>query len=220
MTRPLNVHLPLERAYVRNVLFAVELLDAATLARVMAGLTVTADGLHGRPIVNTGGLFVWLEEDIARLQKIVVDPGLLPYQVLEIPAGELLPLHLTTRLLQPRIDYPFTRGITALRGSLIEDRLVPRVPLVGAAVGLQWLDEDQVTWRDASTAASTDERGDFAAILRFTPADQPFHDANGALTARVRARRSTLNQRHSDQFPLWQGRVADPPTFVWDEMYP
>jgi len=103
------------------------------------------------------------------------------------------------------------------------------VPVEGAEVSLQWLHEDGVTWRDAPTVSRTDERGDFAVILRLTSSDQPKHDANGALTARWRARRSTLNERRSDDLPLVQGRVADPSTytpkqdaltFVWDEMHP
>ena len=63
MSRPFDVQLPLERAYSRHVLFAVELLDAVTLERVSEGVEVIAEGLHGKPIVNAGGLFVWLEED-------------------------------------------------------------------------------------------------------------------------------------------------------------
>ena len=34
-----------------------------TLERVSDGVKVTAEGLRGKPIVNYGGLFVWLEED-------------------------------------------------------------------------------------------------------------------------------------------------------------
>ncbi|HZR83925.1 MAG TPA: hypothetical protein VFD92_22710 [Candidatus Binatia bacterium] len=225
MTRPsAAVGVP-EPAYVRNVIFALELVDAITLARVHRGLEVTAEGLDGLPIVNASGLFVWLEEEDAleRLERITVDPGLLPYRRLEI-ARDDLELPLTTRVLLPDVAYPFGTGVTGLRGALIEERGAPSVPIVGAEVWLQWLDDGDV-WRDAPTRSSTDAHGDFAAILQFS--SDPKHDASGALVARLRARRSPTRERHSDPIPLLQGRVADPATFAakpdalvfaWDEM--
>ena len=154
MTRTFAVGLPLEQAYLRNVLFAVELLDGVTLARVSQGLSVVAEGLHGKPIVNAGGLFVWLNEDIGPLRKITIDPGVRPYEPLEVDAADVA-RPLTTRELSPRVDYPFASGITGLRGTLIETRVATPVAVPNAEVRLRWLDEDGATWRDAPAASRT-----------------------------------------------------------------
>src|SRR5215813_12872832 len=89
MSRPFAVKLPLEQAYSRRSTFAIELLDAVTLARVTQGVTVTANGLHGKPIINAGGLFVWLLEDLAPLQNVSIDPGTLPYEQIELDPADL-----------------------------------------------------------------------------------------------------------------------------------
>lgn len=231
MSRPFEVRLPLERAYVRNVLFAVELLDAVTLARVSQGVKVLAEGLQGTPFVNASGLFVWLNEDIGPLRKITIDPGILPYESVECAAADLQ-RPLTTIELPPRVHYPFRGGITGLRGTLVEERTVPPerpVPVPNAEVRLRWLDEDGVTWRDAPTASRTAAAGDFAAIMRLAPTQVPRPNADGTFTVRLRARRPVLGARDSDDLQLLQGRVADPSTFphgpdaltfVWDELQP
>jgi len=227
MTRSFAVSLPLEPAYLRNVLFVVELLDGVTLARVSQGLTVVAEGLHGRPIVNTGGLFVWLKEDIAPLRKITIKPGVLPYERLEIDAAEV-ELPRTRRELSPRVDYPFAPGITGLRGTVIETRVATPVAVPDAEVRFHWLDEDGVTWRDAPAVGRTGSRGDFAAILRLARTEVPQLDA-GAVTVRVRVGRPGVNERVSGDLRLAQGRIADPSTFpqgkdalifAWDELQP
>src|ERR1043165_4088706 len=86
MARLFDVYLPLERAYTREAMLAVELLDAVTLARVQQGVEVTAKGLTGKPIVNHGGLFVWLKEDPTNFEKLLVEPGSRPLARGEIPA--------------------------------------------------------------------------------------------------------------------------------------
>ncbi len=229
---------PQEPAYLRKVLFAVELLDAVTLSRVSQGLKVVAEGLRGTPIVNAGGLFVWLDEDVRRLKKITIDPGTLPYESVELAADELtlplttteLTLPLTTIELPPRVDYTFAAGMTGLRGALIEERALPPrrpVPVTDAAVRLRWLDEDGVTWRDAPTRSHTMRGGSFAAILRLAATDAPQLDAAGALTIQLRARRGAMGERRSAELKLPQGRIADPETyaqgpgaltFAWDEL--
>jgi len=215
VSRPLAVKLPLEQAYRRSVLFAVELLDAVTLARVSQGLELVAHGLHGRPIVSAGGLFVWLKEDRSVLEKITIDPGILPYESVELKPGELeKPPLPTTVVLAPRVDYAFTAGVTGLRGALIEEGTVlPRHPVRGAAVRLRWLDEDGLTWRDAPTISHTNFNGDFVAILRLAPAAAPHLDTSGALTVRLRVSREGV-ERGSADFKLPQGHVADPSTFA------
>jgi hypothetical protein len=223
VSQPFEVQL--ESAYERKVLFALELLDAVTLARVSRGVKkVKAEGLHGEAIVNGSGHFVWLNEDISALEKITLDLGVLPYEPVEIPAANVR-RPLTTIELQPRLDYPFTVGITGIRGTLIEDADAdPKVPVAKAVVGLRWLDEDAVTWHDSPTTSKTSAKGDFVSILRLSPTDAPDIDADRKLTVRLRVRRDT-NERNSADIKLPQGRVADPSTisaltFAWDELQP
>lgn len=207
---------PPEPAYARNVLFAIELLDAVTLERVSKGVTVTADGLLRKPILNASGFFVWLNEDLTPLQKITIDPDSLPYEAAEIKRAELQ-IPLTTIELKPRAAYPFAAGVTGIRGSLIESRVGPRQPVEKADVHLRWLDENGV-WRDA-TISRTDKNGDFAAILRFAPDEIPLLDNQGALTVRLRVRRAS-DERGTADMKLAQGRIADALIFSWDELQP
>lgn len=223
MSLPFEVQL--EKAYERRVLFAVELLDAVTLSRVSQGVKkVVAEGLkRGQPIVNSSGYFVWLEDDITSLQKVTFDLGVLPYEGIELAAADVTQ-PLTTIELQPRADYPFASGITGIRGTLIEERVNPPAPVEDAEVGLRWLDDDGVTWRDAPTTSRTNSDGDFVSILRLAPTDVPDLDADRKLTVRLRARRNA-NERTSSDLKLLQGRVADPSTlsaltFAWDELQP
>jgi hypothetical protein len=234
MRRPFDVHLPLEPAYRREAGFALELLDAVTLARVSDGVTVKAEGIAGKPVRNAGGLFVWLQQDFAPLRRVTIDPGRLPYETVERVRADLrLPPAtpaLTTVELPPRADYAFAPGITGLRGTLLEEPITsprPRVPVAGAEIHLRWLDEDGVTWRDAPTRSHTDEDGGFVSILRLTAADVPRVDS-GQVTVRVRARRGAV-ERGSAELKLPQGRVADPSTlapgpgaqpFAWDDLQP
>ena len=227
MSRPFEIKLPIETAYSRQSLFAIELLDAVTLSRVSQGVKVKAEGLQSDPVVNSGGLFVWLQEDLTPLEKVNIDPGTLPYEKIELePADLKLPPvqpPLTTIELSPRIDYVFEAGVTGLRGTLFEDRIAPLEPVEKAEVSLRWLEDDDVTWHDASTISHTNTTGDFVSFLRFTPADKPKLD-NGSVTVRLRVRRNG-NERSSGDFKLLQGRVTDPSTldpltFAWDELQP
>jgi hypothetical protein len=227
MSRTFAVTLPLEEAFRRRTLFAIELLDAVTLTRVSQGVTVTAEGLQGKPVMNAGGIFVWLLEDVAPLQRVTIDPGTLPYEKVELNPVDLTlppdPRPLTTVELSPRIDYVFVPGVTGLRGTLIEERVVPPVPVSNAEVRLRWLDDDGVTWHDAPTTSRTHSTGDFVSILRFAPDEKPTLD-NGSITVRLRVRRNG-NERSSTDFKLLQGRVTDPSTldpltFAWDELQP
>lgn len=231
MNQPFAVQLPLEEAYSRRVLFGIELLDAVTLSRVSQGVKVVAGGLLGKPIVNTSGLFVWLQEDVTNLGKVSIDPGTLPYEGLELEPAQLnLPPvkpALTTIELQPKVGYSFAFGITGLRGTLIEERVnppQPSTPVRNAAVRLQWLDVDN-NWRIAPTISHTDpKRGDFVSILRLSPIEVP-HLEQGEVTVRLLASRDGGLERRSDNFRLPQGRVTDPSTsnpliFAWDELQP
>ena len=227
MSRPFEIKLPLEDAYSRKSLFAIELLDGVTLERVSQGVKVTATGLQNNPIVNYGGVFVWMQEDIAPLEKVTIDPGTLPFEKIELEPADLTlppnPRPLTIVELSPRVNYAFAPGVTGLRGTLIEEKVVPPVPVPNAEMRLRWLDDDNVTWHDAPTISHTSSKGDFVSILRFAPTDKPNLD-NGFVTVRLRVRRNG-NERSSADFKLLQGRVTDPSTldpltFAWDELQP
>jgi len=210
-----------ERAYVRDVLFGIELLDAVTLERVSGEVRVTAVGLQRMPIVKPG-LIVWLSEDISGLQKISIDPLLLPYEPVELTPAELQ-MSATNKLtkveLSPRADYPFAAGNTCIRGALIEDAPPwPRVPVANARMQLRWLDDTSV-WRNAPTVSHTNASGDFVAVLRFSPAEVPLFDADGTFTVRLRVQRDA-SERSSGDLKLKQGRLADALNLFWDELQP
>jgi len=221
MSTPFTVQL--EKSYERQVLFAVELLDAVTMTRVSQGVKVVAEGLQGKPIVNASGCFVWLIENNATIQKISVETGVLPYEDQELD-GSQVTRPLTRLQLQPTVEYPFAAGITGLRGTLIERNTPPREPVAGAEVHLRWLD-DNGNWNDALTASKTkDKSGDFVSILRLDPKQKPDIDASGAVTVRLQVTRNG-STRSSNNLSLLQGRITDPTvlntlTFAWDELQP
>ena len=221
MSTPFTVQF--ENSYKRQVLLAVQLLDAITLTRVSEGVKVIAEGLQGKPIVNPSGCFVWLIENNATIQKISVVPGVQPYEPYELD-GLQVKKPLTTIELQPTVDYPFAPGITGLRGTLIERNIPPREPVAGAEVRLRWLD-DNGNWNDAPTVSKTREKsGDFVSILRLGPKEKPDIDANGAVTVRLQVSRNGTT-RSSNNLSLLQGRITDPTvlnplTFAWDELQP
>jgi hypothetical protein len=218
---------PRELAYTRKALFALELLDGVTLARVSDGIKIVTDGLRLKPTINASGLFVWRKEDLSALRTITIEPGALPYQDRTLQRAELrlppLPNPLNSIELSPRIDYAFPAGVTGIRGTLIEERVDPSVPVEDATVHLSWLDDDGVSWREAPTSALTNAKGDFAAVLRLTSKEVPHLDAGGNVTVRVRVRRNEGNERSSADVKLVQGRLTEPTTsnpmtFAWDEL--
>jgi len=219
--RPFDVLLPLEQAYRRDAMLAVELLDPVTLARVSHGVTVTANGLDGTPIVNYGGMFVWLRQSLASFRQLDIDPGMLPFERMAIPAAQVA-LPVCRVLLRARANYPFAPGVTAIRGALYEARVgagAMPVPVAGATLRLAWLHEDRPpTWvaAPASATSVTDARGQFVTVLRFAPADAPAVDAHGQLSLRLFARRGASPEMHHD-FALPRDRVTDA-VYAWDEL--
>jgi len=218
MTRPFDIRLPLEQAYRREAMLALELLDPVTLERVAQGVTVTAIGLAGPPIVNFGGLFVWLRQPVSAFQKLVIDPGTRPFAPMEIAASQVQrPLH--TVELAPLAHYPFTPGITAIRGSLVE-RKVPAggtpEPVAGAMIRLEWLHDDGIAWVPSPAIARTNAGGDFTSVLRHAPGQAPALDAQGRMTIRLFARRGAGGEKHQE-IQLPHGRVLDA-RYAWNEL--
>src|SRR3974390_1797991 len=105
MSLTFSVHVPLELLSLRKVRFAVELLDAVSLARVSEGVAVSAAGIVGGPVVNASGLFVWLTSHVGDLKSLDVDPGDLPYEALSLQPSQLA-TPLTTIELSPTGNYP------------------------------------------------------------------------------------------------------------------
>lgn len=218
MTRTFEVRRPLERAYTREAKLAIELLDAVTLERVSQGVVVTAHGLSGKPRVNSGGLFVWVNEDVTQLVKLSIETRTVPLEGAEIPAAQVArPLHRVE--LQPLGSYPFAPGVTAIRGSLYESRPPPGatpVPIARATIRLEWLDDDGITWHPGQAAAVTNAAGDFTVFLRLARPQVPKLDAQGKMTVQLFAKRASGPQKQIE-FQLPQGRVADE-TYAWDEL--
>lgn len=221
MPRVFNIHRPPETAYVRNVLIGVEVIDAISLARVTDGLTVEAKGLVGKPIVNFGGCFVWLKEGDRRPEKIVVDPGHLPYQKAEVAI--LLPPPYREPIaveLQPGRHYPFAPGTTGLRSTLYEspDDREPYKAVPDTDVWLRWLGPDD-NWTDSPVSTRTDSNGDFVAILRLpplAPADFPHPPSSAPISVRLCANFAE-GTRMSDAREVALGRVTDAAPFQKDK---
>ncbi len=208
----------------RNVLFAVELLDAVTLERVNQGVTVDAQGLNRKPVSNSSGLFAWIkqtpQEDTTALRSLAIDTGDLPYQSATLDPSQVQAPQLTTVLLAPRVNYPFQAGITGLRGTLIESNFGDRRPVLDGSVRLQWIDSFS-NWIDSPPFSKTEtDKGDFVALLRILPDDKPDLNNDGTIQVRLQADRPTAITRYSAPFNLTPGRLSDPESFAWDELNP
>jgi len=208
----------------RNVLFAVELLDAVTLERVNQGVTIDAEGLRRKPVSNSGGLFVWIkqtpQEDTTALRSLAINTGDLPYQSDTLDSSQLLAPQLTTILLAPRVNYPFQAGVTGRRGTLIESNFGVRRPVLDGSVRLQWIDHSG-NWIDSPPVTKTEtDKGDFVAILRFLPDAKPDLNPDGTVQVRLQADRPSAITRYSTPFNLTPGRLSDPVSFAWDELNP
>ena len=207
-------------AYVRNVLFALELLDPATLAPVSDGITVRASGLVGRPIRNCGGQFVWLDEKNAVPQRVSIDPGTLPFDSEDLPAP-LPPARVLRVLLRPKPGYAVPGGVTAVSSSLYEHaQPAPPLPVADADVWLQWKDASggaNGPWRDAAPKSRSAASGDFVALMRPDASRVPELDATGRVRVRLCFERPNLARVSPDLF-LPQGRKADLAAFAWDQL--
>lgn len=222
MARTFDVYEPLEHAWTRKAILAVEVLDAVTLQRVTQGVTVKAKGIHSAPVVNHGGLFVWRGVNLAGFAGVTIDPGLLPFAGADLGQADVtLPLH--TVALQPLVTYAFASGTTAIRGSLLETVPPPGVaptPIPNASIRLAWLDDDGTTWHTSPQRFITDIRGEFAAFLLFIPIDLPHLSTSGELTLKLFANRAPPDQpadEKSTQLAHPQGRVVNA-IYAWDQL--
>lgn len=216
-----------ERAWEREVRFAVEVIDAVTMEPVWDGLTVKVKGLNATPIVSAGGRFVWLAEAGANPTEVEIDPGRLPYQlhkesVLPLPAPPA-PQYSFIRLeLSPTPAYSFDAGTTGVRGTLLRKRVEdPLVALPDVDVRLQWIDDNGpgpgLDWKNAPTISKTDDHGDFVAILRLATNQIARTDAQQRMRVRVAATHGGLTLC-SPELPIRPGYVADvQQSFAWDE---
>jgi hypothetical protein len=198
-----------ERAYGRKVLFAAEVLDGVTLERLSRGIDVSASAMQAPPVVNAGGLFVWLDEGAPPgPQQVTVATGLLPYLGASVPAP-LPPERLVQIQLAPGPGYRFQPGATALRFSLVESDVEPVVAAADTEVFLRWYVAGAPDpWTDAPVRSRTDVHGDASVALRFGRNDEPGKDADGALRVRLCAVRGGAVTM-SDEFALVEGRVTD-----------
>ncbi|NHZ64601.1 hypothetical protein [Massilia genomosp. 1] len=209
---------PAESAWRRQVLFAAEVLDGVTLTRISAGISVNASALGQAPVLNAGGVFVWLDDGRPLApQQVTVDPGLLPYQGASV-ASPVPPKRLVQIALAPARAYPFQAGTTALRFSLIESASGAPVAAAHAEVFLRWFDSG--AWVDAPLRSRTDAHGDASVTLRFGRAEEPGKDGAGRLRVRLCAHRAGATTM-SAEFALPEGRVTDiAPPFALNTFLP
>jgi hypothetical protein len=206
---------PFELAWTRRVLCAAEIVDALTLEPVKTGIIVQAKGLARPPQLNAGGWYVWLEEGTASPLMIMVDASQTQYADAQSPPP--VPPRKDVRIeLAPSFAYAFPQGATALRGTLTS-RLGTPGPVSGAMVWLQW--SGDTGWVDAPIKVASNDSGDFAAPLRFSPKDRPTV-TNGELSVRLRVMRSGVT-RTSDPFAIPRSNVTRAPSpFIWDDLHP
>lgn len=205
-------------AYVRDVSFALELLDPASLAPVSDGITVHATGLLGRPILNHGGQFVWLAESAAP-QRVLVDSGDLPFEAEDL-APPLPPSRLLQVVLRPMPGYAVPSGVTAVASSLYEHLQPTPQPVTDADVWLQWKDASggaNGPWRDAASKSRNAASGDFVALMRPDASRVPELDATGRVRVRLCFERPGQARVSPDLF-LPQGRTTDLAAFAWDQL--
>lgn len=222
---------------IRNVLFAVELLDPISQELVWRDVEVRAAGVTGAPIVNRSGRFVWLEERDAWPQLITVTPKGVPFapHIAAVPdqpapGQDIRPSDRLARItLRPTPAYAFDQGVTAVRGRLTESDAKDSPPIVGARVQLAWFDQKNNQWiprppaaekvdendRDLPSPAEveTDGHGQFAAFLRLAPLKGTDPDLKqGLLAVRLqltRGRRQPVTRATRTDFDFLESANPD-----------
>ena len=202
---------PAEQAYQRKVLFAAEVIDGVTLARISTGIAVRAASITTPPVINASGMFVWLDDGVPLApQQVMVDPGLLPFQIASV-AAPLPPQRLVQIVLAPARGYVFGPGATALRFSLVDSAGGTPLPAAGTEVFLRWFNPGAlVPWPDAPLRSRTDGSGGASVALRFSRNDEPGQDAAGHLRVRLCAVRAGTVVM-SPELALPEGSVTELP---------
>ena len=201
----------------RKVLYAVDLTDAVTGARVTDGvalepLDAAGEPLGGRaPSRNRTGRFVWLQPGNVWPARMSVRPKpSLPYVARDevVPPPKANPAiaadnstllkpedRLVRILLAPTPAYPF-EGVTAVRGALREAG-AGSAPVKDAIVQLAW--RDQAGWLPPPpppadprkpAEAVTDENGQFAVFLPMLGHSAQPDGQDGKLNLRLQVTRT------------------------------
>jgi hypothetical protein len=229
----------------RVALVAIELIDPVTLLLVSEGIEIKAEGLTAKPIINLSGRFVWFVEGDHWPIQFSINPGHLPYEsdVVLAPAkppkpGEPKPdeIRLLRITLRPTSVYPFSDGITVVRGQLrrTEDREPEAIS--GAEVWIRWLNfpigGNSEEWVNASTKARTNKFGEFLALLRLPNNARPYEKEgsrmkNTKLKIRIAVSLDALVCEMADPQTTWkiyelpEGRPYDLPTVLaWSALTP
>jgi hypothetical protein len=219
----------------RVALLAVELVDPVTLARVSQGITVIAEGLANLPIISLSSRFAWFAEGDQWPTRFSIDPGRLPYEREEIVAPARPPkpddpkpeeTRVFRIILRPTVAYPFTEGVTVVRGQLQETADKKSAMVKDAEIWIRWLsfstDGTKEQWLDAPIRARTNQSGEFAALLRLPTNATPYEKdgnrvKNSNLKARIAVARDGLVCEMADQLTIWkiyelpEGRLYDLP---------
>lgn len=214
-----------ETAWLRRVQFVVEVIDAVNGELIRDGIEVRVAGLAGKPIVNSGGRFVWLAEAGAVPTELSIDPKALPY----LPVTAAVPAppgpppakqYAVVRVeLAPTPAYHFDAGTTGVRGTLVRAAAeLPAVPLQFDSLWLQWQDDNQPppAWVDAPARSRTDAAGDFAAVVRLGPNQIARTASQGRMRVRVAATHAGVT-KFSPERQIRPGYVADLPSLAWDQ---
>lgn len=206
--------MPIEIAFKREVTTAAEIVDGVTLRRIRSGIAVAATGLTRKPIVNASGLWVWLAEKDRTASAITVSSQTGAY---DDASGTPVALPGRARIeLAPTPKYRFGAGATAIRGKLIETNAANASGVAGAAVRMQWSNDNG--WNDTVFASLSDANGEFATALRLPADAEATIDASGTLSVRLVIDRAGVT-RASTSIPLRQGAVgAAGQAVIWDQL--
>ena len=221
----------------RRALVAVELIDPVTLSTVTKGISVTAEGLTGAPVMTWSGRFAWFAEGDVWPSRFVIDPGSQPYEweVIGAPARPPYPdqpkrgeIRLARITLRPTAAYPFIEGITVVRGRLREtEARDDAAPIEGAEIWIRWLNAPPpgrtTLWVDAPIRARTNRAGEFAAILRLpVPASPEKEEGTGRLKTRIAVSWNGQIREWADSATKWkiyglpEGHLFDlPEALAW-----
>ena len=214
----------------RVVLLAVELVDPVTLTLITQGIKVSAEGLTCAPIISLSSRFAWLAEGDHWPTRFLIDPGRQPYEREVVMAPTRPPMPGETRVtritLRPTVAYPFTEGVTVVRGQLYETADRESTTVADAEVWIRWLnfptDGAREQWIDAPIRARTNQSGEFVALLRLPTSATPYEKdgsrvKNSNLKARIAVARDGLVCEMADRLTIWkiyelpEGRLYDLP---------